>query len=150
MDLDMIQVINMKTITLSSIGLVITGTDHNDIDSEQILSTCLTWSWQANRFGKKLPLITWHSPDLGLHPYHRSLASLVLQQAANLARSKINQTLFGIWTTQASWCLDLSHSCVYQFLWFCFTLPSQSPMGPLTIFVLNMTLNYSIMSLTWH
>jgi len=36
---------------VKSTGLVITGTDHNDIDLEQILSACHKWSWQANRFG---------------------------------------------------------------------------------------------------
>ena len=44
MSLDMTLVINMKTITLSGMGLVITGTDHDDIDSKQILSTCHTSS----------------------------------------------------------------------------------------------------------
>jgi len=128
MGLDMTWVIKMKTITfLKSIGLVITSTDHDDIDSKQILSACHTWSWWA-----KNALVTTtfdhmaHSPDLGLTPYHGPLALIALQhEAADIAwRNQSIKFHLGIWTTHAHWCLDLSHSCVYQFLWFYFTLPS--------------------------
>ena len=99
MGLDMTMVITMKTITSSSIGLVITGTDYNDTDSKQIVSACHTWSWQANCFGDHH---LWSTSTLSWFRDHtfitRSLALIVLQlEAADLARSIKSIKLCSIW-----------------------------------------------------
>jgi len=141
----------MKTITFTgSIGFVITGTNHKDIDSKQILSICLMWSWQANRFGKQLPLITWHTLSwFGVMPLSWTIGinSASTWGCWPCQKQWINQIFYlGIWTSSdVNDHLWVCHMfCVHQFLWFHFTLPKVNCLWALwqTNYVLRITLNY--------
>jgi len=69
-----------------------------------------------------------HFPDLGITPLSQIIGiNSASHEAADLARSiKSIKIMFYLeYGPDTHSCLDLSCSCVYQFLWFRFTLPCQ-------------------------